>query len=275
MRNERGPFVRVGGAIVGALVVVAALAPLLAPFDPHAAAGPSLAAPSGAHLLGTNDTGQDICSQLIWGARSSIVVAVPAASIAVGLGVAVGALAGLLGGWVDAVAMRVVDVMLAIPILPLLILVAALAGPSRTTIVLVIGLTAWPQVARIVRSQTLTLAGRGYVSASRGFGAGRWYVVRRHIVPMLSPLAAAAYVYWAATAIVVQAGLAFLGLADPTEVSWGGVLNRALGHEGIYYSEAWLWWVLPAGLAITLAALGLALLGLGLEPRANPRWRRA
>jgi ABC-type dipeptide/oligopeptide/nickel transport system permease subunit len=275
MRGPRQVFVWLGGAIVAALALIALLAPVIAPFEPRAVAGPSLAAPSSAHLLGTNDTGQDILSQLIWGARSSAVVAVLAASIAVGLGVAVGAAAGLLGGWVDTVAMRSVDVLLAMPVLPLLILVAALAGPSRSTVILVIGLTAWPAVARVVRSQTLTVATRGYVEAARGFGPGRLYVIRRHLAPTLVPLAAANFVYWAGTAVVVQAGLAFLGLSDPTDVSWGSVLNRALAHQGIYFTSEWLWWVLPAGLAITVAAIGLAFLGVGLEPRSNPRWRRA
>ncbi len=275
MRREGRVFLWLGGAIVAMLLLVALLAPLISPFDPRAIAGPSLAAPSTAHWLGTNDAGQDILSQLIWGTRSSAVVAVLAAGLAVGLGVAVGATAGLLGGWADLLAMRVVDVFLAVPALPLLILVAALAGPSRSTVILVIGMTGWPPVARVVRSQTLTLAGRGYVAAARGFGSGWLYVIRRHLVPTLAPLAVANFVYWAATAVVLQAGLAFLGLVDPTEVSWGSVLNRALAHQGIYFSEVWLWWVLPAGLAVTVAAFGLALLGVGLEPRANPRWRRA
>ncbi len=274
MRREGRVFLWLGGAIVAMLLLVALLAPLISPFDPRAIAGPSLAAPSTAHWLGTNDAGQDILSQLIWGTRSSAVVAVLAAGLAVGLGVAVGATAGLLGGWADLLAMRVVDVFLAVPALPLLILVAALAGPSRSTVILVIGMTGWPPVARVVRSQTLTLAGRGYVAAARGFGSGWLYVIRRHLVPTLAPLAVANFVYWAATAVVLQAGLAFLGLVDPTEVSWGSVLNRALAHQGIYFSEVWLWWVLPAGLAVTVAAFGLALLGVGLEPRANPRWRR-
>lgn len=275
MRTGRDAFVWVGAAIVGLIVLVALLAPLIAPFDPRAPSGPSLIGPSSAHLLGTNDAGQDILSQIVWGARSSSVVALLAAVIAVGIGTAVGASAGLLGGWWDIVAMRVVDVFLAVPVLPLLILIAALAGPSRGTVILVIGLAGWPMIARVMRSQTLTLAGRGYVTACRNFGASRSYVIRRHIVPVLAPLAASNFVYWAATAVVLQAGLAFLGLNDPTEVSWGAILNRALAHEGIYFSSIWLWWVLPAGLAITLAALGLSFLGVGLEPRSNPRWRRA
>lgn len=274
MRTERSAFTVGGGAVVTALALVALLAPALAPFDPLAVAGPSLAAPSGDHLLGTNDVGQDLLSQLIWGTRASLVVALPAASLAVAVGVLVGGLAGLLRGWVDVVAMRSVDLFLALPMLPLLILIAALTGPSRATVIVVIALAAWPGIARVVRSQTLGLARRGHVQAARGFGGGPLYVLRRHLAPALGPEIAANFVFWAATALVLQAGLAFLGLSDPTEVSWGAVINRALDHEGIYFTDQWLWWVLPAGLAITLAAGGLAFVGVGLESRANPRLNR-
>ncbi len=260
---------------MAALAVVAVLAPLLAPHDPHAVTGPSLAGPSAAHLLGTDDAGKDLLSQLIWGTRASALVAILAASLAVLIGVVVGVGAGLLRGWVDVASMRVVDVFLAVPALPLLILIAALTGPSRLTVIIVIGLAGWPVIARIVRSQALTLGRRGYVEASLGLGASRSYVMRRHLVPALGPLIAANFVNWAATAVVLQAGLAFLGLGDPTEVSWGGILNRALEHEGIYYSSQWTWWVLPPGLAIATAAIGLAFVGLAFEGRSNPRLRRA
>jgi len=270
----RSPFLWVGALIVTAVTITAACAPLLAPHDPHAVAGPSLAAPSGRFPLGTNDVGQDILSQLIWGARSAVVVAGLAAVLALAVGVLVGAVAGLAGGWTDVTSMRVVDVFLAVPALPLLILVAALIGPSRVTVLIAIGLAAWPSIARIVRGQTLTLARRGYVAAAVGFGAGRLYVVRRHLLPALGPVIAANFVYWAGAAVVLQAGLAFLGLSDPTEVSWGAVLNRALNHAGVYSSSEWTWWVLPVGLAITVTSLGLAFLGVALEPRSNPRWSR-
>lgn len=264
-----------GAAILAAFALSAIFAPVLAPYDPHAISGPSLSSPSGQHLLGTNDAGQDILSQLVWGARAAIVVALPAAVIAVVVGLVVGALAGLLGGWVDRLLMRAVDLFLAVPVLPLLILVAALAGPSPTTVTLLIAGVAWPFIARVVRSQTLTLARRGHVQAARGFGAGPRYVIRRHLAPELGPLLAANFVNWAAIAIVFQSGLAFLGLSDPTDVSWGAVLNRALTHEGVYFTSEWIWWVLPAGVAIIVVSTGLALLGLAMEPRFNPRWSRA
>lgn len=274
MTARREPLLWIGTAIVASVALVAVLAPLLAPYDPRAVAGPSLAAPSAAHLLGTNDSGQDILSQLIWGARSSAIVAGLAAVLAVGLGVLVGAAAGLARGTFDVVAMRITDLFLAVPALPLLILIVALAGPSRATVVCVIALAGWPAIARLIRSQTLTLGRRGYVQAAQGFGASAPYVIGRHVVPAVGPLVAATLVHWAATAVMLQAGLAFLGLSDPTEVSWGAVLNRALEQQGVYFTSQWTWWVLPPGLAIALAASGLAFIGFGLEPRANPRWER-
>ncbi|MGI9032804.1 MAG: ABC transporter permease [Candidatus Aeolococcus gillhamiae] len=273
MKTLRSPLVIVGGALVTMLVVVAVAAPLLAPYDPRALSGASLVRPSAHHLLGTNDIGQDIFSQVVWGARSSLTVAVGSALLAVGLGVAVGILAGLAGGWVDAIAMRIVDVVLALPLLPLLVLIAALAGARRSNLVLIIGLTGWPATARIIRAQALTLRQRGFVDASRGFGAGFGHVARRHLLPALGPLIVTGFVSVAAHAVLVEAGLAFLGLADPTGVSWGLILNRALLHQGLYFTALWTWWVLPAGSAVTLAVLGFTFVGVGLEPAFNPRWR--
>lgn len=255
--------------------VLAIFAPLVAPYDPHAISGPSLATPSAHHLLGTNDVGQDILSQLIWGARAAAVVALPAAALAIVVGLLVGGLSALLGGGVDMVLMRIVDMFLAIPMLALLILIAALVGPSQVAVIVLIALAAWPSIARVLRSQALSLAERGHVRAARGFGGGPLYVLRRHLAPALAPLLTANFVYWAGTAIILQSGLAFLGLSDPTQVSWGGMLNEALAHEGVYFSSEWVWWVLPAGLMITVVAMGLAFVGLAVEPRSNPRWSRA
>lgn len=260
----------VGAAIVAALALVAVLAPLLAPYDPHAPVGVPLAAPSGAHWLGTNDVGQDVFSQLLWGARAAMVVAVAAAAAAVAIGLVVGVAAGLLGGVVDLVVSRIVDVFLAVPGLPLLILVVALAGPGRTTMVVVIAAFAWPWTARIVRAQVMTLRQRGFVAAAGGFGARPWYVGRRHLVPAVAPLAAAGFVEVAGVAVVLDAGLAFLGLADATASSWGLMLNRAVTYPGVYFSPAWTWWVLPPGLAVTVAVLGLTFLGMGLASLRAP-----
>ena len=261
-----------GLAILFLFSAVAVLAPALAPHDPRALSGDPLRPPSADHPLGTNDIGQDVASEVIWGARTSLVVAVAAGVIAVGVAVLIGVGAALAGGRVDAAAMRLLDVLLAVPVLPLLVLVAALAGPSRTVVVVVIGLLAWPRMARILRSQTLSLRRRGYVEASQGLGGGFLYVLRRHIVPALAPLLAANFVIIAGVAVLLESGLAFLGLGDPTAPSWGQILHRALDHPGIYFTPVWMWWVLAPGIAITVAILGFTFLAVGLEPRFNPRW---
>lgn len=274
MKVLRSPLVLVGGGLLAALAVVAVLAPVLAPYDPKVLAGDALVPPSGRHLLGTNNIGQDIVSQIVWGARSSLVVAVGAATLAVAAGIVVGIGAGAVGGAADVVVMRAVEVFLAIPRLPLLVLVAALVGASRPTLVVLIAAITWPVVARLLRSQTMSVRRRGYVVAAQGFGGGLPYLIRRHLLPAVAPIAVSSFILIAGNAIILEASLAFLGLSDPTGVSWGLILNRALLHPGLYFTDAWLWWVLPAGFAITVAVLGFAFLGVGLEPLLNPRWRR-
>lgn len=270
----RSPLSLAGLALVVSLVVLALLAPLIAPYDPRAVAGESYAAPSWSHLLGTNDQGQDLLSRLIWGARASLVVAVTAASLAVAIGVAVGAAAAFVGGIFEVAAMRLVDIFLALPQLPLLVLVAAFAGASRVSVVVVIGVLFWPPAARIVRSQTLSLRQRGFVQAAQGFGGGLPYLLRQHLVPALGPVLVALFVAFASNAILLDASLAFLGLSDPEGVSWGLMLNDALAEPGLYFTSDWVWWVLPAGLAITLAVIGFSFLGVGLETTLNPRVNR-
>jgi ABC-type dipeptide/oligopeptide/nickel transport system permease subunit len=269
--GQRSPLLVVGVTVLAALAIVALFAPVLSPYDPRELSGDSLERPSGRHLLGTNDIGQDILSQVIWGTRASLEVAVGAASLVVALGALLGVVPALLGGMVDRVATRMAVVFLALPALPLLILVGALAGPSRLVVILVIGIIGWPTVARLLRSQTLTLRSRGFIAASRGFGSGPLYVCRRHLLPALAPFLVVSFVTWSGLAIGIEAALAFLGLGDPTGVSWGLMLNRALETQGIYYSGLWTWWVLPAGFAITVAVLGFTFVGVGLEPRFNRR----
>lgn len=263
-----------GGAILLALVLVALLAPVLSPYDPRALSGHPLEPPSARHMLGTNGVGQDILSQVIWGSRSSLFVAVGAAVVAVGIGLVVGIGSGLLGGIIDAMAMRVVDAFLSLPMVPLAVLLAAVSRPGPPSTIIAVGIIAWPVVARVMRSQTLSLRQRGFVHASRGFGGGLLHVMARHLVPALGPFVVTGFINVAAAAVLLEAGLAFLGLGDPTAVSWGLIMNRALLHQGIYFGAAWAWWVLPAGLAITIAVLGFTFVGVGLEPRFNPRWTR-
>ena len=271
----RSPVVLIGAGLVVVFTLMALLAPWLAPYDPHQPSGPSLSPPSSAHWLGTNTLGQDLLSQLIWGSRPSLTVAVLASAMTLVLAVAVGVGAALLGGVADLVAMRAVDALLAMPTLPVAILVAALTGASRVSLILVIGALMWPPIARLVRSQALSLRQRGFVTAARGCGAAPGYVLRRHLTPAVAPVLMAGLVAVAGNAITLEATLAFVGLSDPTSISWGAILNEALAEPGIYFTPAWTWWVLPTGCAVALAILGFTFLGVGLEPALNPRWRRS
>ena len=191
------------------------------------------------------------------------------------IGMAVGLTAGLRGGLADTLVMRVVDVFLALPIIPLLIFIAALAGPSLTLSIIMISVFSWPQTARIVRSQTLSLRRRGFVDTARGFGGGPLYVMRRHLIPALGPVIGANLVFVAGLAVTTEASLSFLGLSDPSAVSWGAELNRALDSDLITIGSLWVWWLVPFGLALTLAILGFTIIGVALEPRFNPRWSRS
>jgi ABC-type dipeptide/oligopeptide/nickel transport system permease subunit len=253
---------------------IGVLAPWLAPYEPDATPADPFQSPSWSHLLGTDNAGADILSRLVWGTRTTLVVAVCATVLVLAIGIALGLTAGLRGGLADTVVMRVVDVFLALPIIPLLLFIAALAGPSLTLTILLIGLFSWPPTARIVRSQTLTLRRRGFVDSARGFGGGPLYVMRRHLVPALGPVIGANLVFVASVAVTTEAALSFLGLGDPSVVSWGGEINRALGDPQIFIGSLWLWWMVPFGVALTLAIMGFTIIGVALEPRFNPRWRR-
>lgn len=262
---------QVGLAISATYLVVAVLAPILAPYDPHDYRFAPLQRPSSAHLLGTNDAGHDILSELIHGARVSLAVGVSVAFLAAGGGAVLGALSGYVGGWADLAAMRLVDAFLVLPRLPLLLLMAAYLDDSLAHVVLILAFVSWPQSARVVRGQVLSLRQRGHIQAARGFGAGPAYVLRRHLLPELGPILVALLVRLAGQAVLMEAGLAFLGIGDVTAKSWGLMINHALRYRGIYFGTTWTWWLLPPALNVALFVLGLTLIGVSLERRLNPR----
>ncbi len=264
-----------GLILLALLTLTAIFAPLLTAYDPKAISGPALESPTTRHWLGTDIPGHDIFSQLIYGARASLIVALIGASMAMTGAVLMGVLPALIGGWADRMSNGFTVFLLALPGLPLLILVTSLAGNSQIAVIAVIGFIGMAPNARILRSQALSLRQRGFIGAARGFGGGPMYVLRRHLVPGLAPLIVVGFVNWAGISIGLEAGLTFLGLGDPSGVSWGLMLNRALEQPGIYFSPLWTWWVLPAGFAIAIAVLGFTFIGVGLEPSFNPRWLRA
>lgn len=274
-RSLRFPAIGwVGLAIVAVFVGLALAAPWLADYRTTELAGSPLEAPSAAHLFGTNGVGQDLASQLLNGARVSLFVAVLAGGGTLLIGALVGMVAGWAGGVVDALLMRVVDLVLVVPKVPLLIVIGTYAGPSLTVISLIIALTGWPPTARIVRSQVLSLRRRAHIKAAVGFGGTTAQILRRHILPEVGLILTAGLVGAAGRAIAFEAGLAFLGLGDPTRASWGAILRDALDFGGLFFTDAWKWWLVPPIAAVSLLLLGMTFLGVGLEQRINPRLTR-
>jgi ABC-type dipeptide/oligopeptide/nickel transport system permease subunit len=264
----------VGVVLVGLFVLMALLAPHLTPYRVTELAGDPLEPPSGDHLLGTNAVGQDVASQLLQGARVSLFVALFAGGGTLLVGSAFGLIAGWAGGRTDAVLMRFVDVVLIIPKIPLLIVAGAYAGPSLAAIAVIIALTSWPPTARVVRSQVLSLRRRAHVKAAMSFGASSAQILRRHILPEVALILVAGFVAAAGRAISFEAGLAFLGLGDPSRASWGAIVRDAIDFGGLFFTDAWAWWLVPPVVAVSLLLLGVTLLGVGVEHRLNPRVAR-
>jgi len=262
---------RIGIAILGVAVFVAIFGTWLAPDDPNASSTDVLAHPSFSHPLGTTESGADVFSQLIVGARVSILVGFAAAIISAVLGSAVGLIGGYFGGWTDRVLDALENWFLVIPTLPLMIVLARLLSPSLLVLIAVIGLTSWAGTGRIVRAQVLTLRERSFVERSRALGAKDSHIIRRHILPNTLPLIFANTVLIVAVAILSEAALSFLGLGDPTRISWGTMLENAF-DAGAPTAGAW-WYVIPPGLCITLVVLAVSLLGYLFEEHVNPRLR--
>jgi peptide/nickel transport system permease protein len=275
-RLPRSALLTVGLIVLAIVVLMAVFAPLLTKWDPgNPSAGAALERPSARHWLGTDRPGRDIFAQVVYGARASLTVAVLAGSLAMAGAVALGVLPALVGGTADRASNRLVTFLLALPGAPLLVLIGSLTLNSRVAVILVIALLGAPPNARTLRGQALTLRERGFVASARGFGGGPLYVLRRHFVPGLAPLIVVGFVNWASVAVGLEAGLTFLGLGDPSGISWGLMLNRALGQPNIYTSSMWVWWVLPAGLLLTVTLLALTIVGVALEPVFNPRSQTA
>ena len=255
--------------LIASLAFIAIFAEQLSPYDPTERVGRPFEAPSAAHPLGTNDIGQDILSELIFGARVSLLIGVTAALVTILIGTVVGLLAGYYPR-LGSILMRAVDVVLVLPFLPLLILLAAYLGRSMWNTVIIIGLLSWAGPARVIRSQVLSLARQDYVLAARAVGATHGYIIMRHILPLVLLIAVGQFVQATSSAILLEAALSFLGLGDPLQKSWGTVLYWAQ-VRGAFMTPAWRWWVLPPGLLIAASSLGFALIGFALEQRINPR----
>lgn len=270
IRRDKRPAWGIG--ILMVFVVLAAFAPLFTPFSPTSTSFTPMMGPSAHHWFGTTASGQDIWAQFLYGGRISLSVGFVAGAFATFLAIVLGMLPAYLGGWIDSVMATLTNIMLVIPGLPLLIVITAYVhqtGP--VTIVFVIGLTGWAWGARILRAQTLTMSRRDFVAAARLAGESRWRVLVAEILPNMLSLVIANLVFATIGAILAEASLEFLGLGNPSAVTWGTMLFWA-DSGGALLNGAW-WWIVPPGLAIALVGLSLALINFGVDQVSNPRLR--
>ncbi|MES2499198.1 MAG: ABC transporter permease [Pseudomonadota bacterium] len=262
------PLALIGFVIIVSVFILAMLAPVISPYDPNDINVKAiLLAPSWQHWMGTDGLGRDVLSRMLHGGRISLLVGLVAVGIATAIGIVLGAIAGFYRGWVDTLIMRLVDVMLSIPSFFLILAVIAFLTPSIWNIMIVIGLTSWMGVTRLVRAEFLSLGGREFVLASRTLGAKDARLIFMHLLPnSLTPIIVSA-VLGVAGAVLMESGLSFLGLGvQAPQASWGNILTD--GKEYIQFA----WWLsLFPGLAILITVLGYNLLGEGLRDALDPR----
>lgn len=285
LSTPTGKVQALGLAIILTMILLAVFAPVVAPFDPKANVCEPFGTPTAQNWLGCNDFGQDLLSQLLYGARVSLFVGIVVATISTCVATALALLAGYHASnqdgaakgvgtaWIDKVIMRAVDVALSLPFLPLVIVLGVYFGASIQTQILVITLVMWAQPVRELRSQILSIRASTFVEASRAMGASSRFVGLRHILPELAPLIVPQFVRIAHNAILVEAALSFLGLGDPLQNSWGSILFHA-NARAAFLTGAWTYWIVPPGLAIAFTVVAFAFIGYGFDASLSPRGAR-
>lgn len=262
-------FTRIGLALLLVMALLCIVGPLVYPHPAGARTEPFLS-PSWSHPFGTDDLGQDVLAGILTGGRTSLLVGLVVGLITTTAGTIVGGLSGYLRS-LDAPLMRLTDLLLVIPRLPLLIFLSLLLKPSIWNVIMLLCVFGWPLTARSVRPLVKAIAQADYITAARSLGGGRWYVFRRHVLPQLSSLFVVQLVLEARYGVMAESGLGFLGLEDLTTKSWGMMLAFAFNHQATFVSDVWRWTVLPPALALTLFLLSLSLLATGGEAVFNPK----
>ena len=257
---------RVGAGLLLAALICGVFAGQLAPHDPWAPSGTPYEGPTGAHLLGTNDIGQDILSEILFGIRVSLLVGLAAAGLATFIGTCVGLAAGYFRGAVDEALMAVTETLMLVPGLPLMIVLVAYVGSSYWTMIAVIGLIWWTTTARAVRAKVMQVREMPYIEAARALGTPHFRILFRHALPNAMSVVLARFAISVPDAILTEAGLSFLGLGDPTMKSLGSMLNQAFTRGGLL-NGLWWWYSFPVA-AIAVVVLGVTLVSMGVEAGA-------
>jgi peptide/nickel transport system permease protein len=268
---RRYPLVFTGAVLLAVIVLLALAGPWLYPYNPWEYVGKPLEPPSWTHPLGTNDVGQDLLSELIYGTRTSMVIGLSVGLIGVLISLILSLSSVLRGGLWDFALMRLVDAWLTIPPLLLVLLIVAFVPPRVSVLILALSLFSWAGSTRILRSQGLEIKGELYVEAALAMGASAPYLARRHFLPGLYHLVILSFLVQTRRAILLESSLAFLGLADPQHKSWGIMIQY--GMKFMALGDYWLWWLLPPALALGLTLVSLALIGFGLESQFEPTLR--
>ncbi len=275
-RDFKGQPAGLAGLIgLSIFVAIAVLTPLVAPSDALSvtqASGGRMAPPDGEYWLGTDEFGRSVALLTLYGTRVTLIIGIAAALVAMVIGTLVGIVAGHFEGRVSWILMRITEWFMNLPTLVLAIVLVVVLGRSIAVLVIAIGITSWAGTARVIRAQTRGIEGRPYLERARALGAGHWYQMGRHVLPNVTPLVLASTIMAIAGAILTESTLAFLGLYDPNNLSWGMLLNRAWSN-GAMSAGAW-WYVLPPGLMILVVVLCFTLCGRALEVALNPRLRR-
>lgn len=257
------------------VIIVAILAPVIAPRDMLNVTllldQPRFHPPSLEHPFGTDNQGRELWVRMVWGARVSLIVGVAATAMSMIIGTLVGMAAGHFTGWVAAMIMRIIDFFLVLPSLILAIVLSAVLDRGVWTIVIAIGVTSWAGTARVVRAQTLSADSRLYIERARVLGAGHWHIIIKHLLPAVMPLVLANTTLTVGSAIIAESTLAFLGLGDPAQQSWGTILKNAMDSSAA--TAGYWWYVLAPGLAILLVVLAFTIVGRAFETIANPTLR--
>jgi peptide/nickel transport system permease protein len=261
----------VGVVVLAIFIGLAIFGPLLIAEDPQAKVGDVFEPPSREFRLGTDGGGASMVDLLIAGTRVSLLIGFCAAAISALIGGTVGIVSGFFGGKTDTALMRITDYFLVIPDVPLMIVIAALFGRSTWNIILIIGIIYWTFTARLIRAQTKSVRERVYVQRARALGAGNTRLIVRHVLPQVTPLLVANTVLLIAYAIFAETFITFLGLGDPSTISWGRLIENAFTDDAII-NEAW-WAVIPPGLCVMFVVLSCTIIGQAMEDALNPRLR--
>lgn len=253
------------------VIFIGIFAPVISPYPPNSPLSKAFLPPSKLHILGTDDLGSDLLSQIFFGARISLIIGF-STSILAGIGGAVlGVISGYYGGIIDKLIMRFADMVIALPNLPIMILLGAFFGPSIKNIVLVLVLFSWTSPARIIRSKVISIKEEAYILMANSYGASFSHLFINHFLPEIMPILAITIIRITSKAIVAEAGLAFLGLGDPTSKSWGLILNHAINFKGIYFTDYWKWWIMSPLLTTMILILSISYISKDLERILNEK----